>query len=187
MLLTVSPFYHYNAANYDSSPTTFPSPPRRIAPPPTPAARSASAPNLPGIIFRRASTVFTSRITSCSARSSTMAAATALHRHRTPHRQPRRIFRRRQIQVIPWLTYGRNAAYTFFRRDGFSENAISPRFGAALTVPHLNWTFRGFYGHYYQAPPLITASGPAAAISHAKRLRIHLRCTASATRNISSE
>jgi hypothetical protein len=27
-------------------------------------------------------------------------------------------------------------------------------------VPHLNWTFRAFYGHYYQAPPLVTVSGP---------------------------
>jgi outer membrane receptor protein involved in Fe transport len=27
-------------------------------------------------------------------------------------------------------------------------------------MPRLNWTFRAFYGHYYQAPPLNTASGP---------------------------
>ena len=43
---------------------------------------------------------------------------------------------------------------------GVTENAISPRFGATVTVPRLHWTFRAFYGHYYQAPPLITASGP---------------------------
>ena len=43
---------------------------------------------------------------------------------------------------------------------GISENAISPRFGAALTVPRLRWVFRAFYGHYYQAPPLLTVSGP---------------------------
>ncbi len=43
---------------------------------------------------------------------------------------------------------------------GVTESAISPRFGAALNIPHLNWTFRAFYGHYYQAPPLTTASGP---------------------------
>jgi outer membrane receptor protein involved in Fe transport len=40
------------------------------------------------------------------------------------------------------------------------ENATSPRFGAALRVPKLNWFFRGFYGHFYQAPPLLTLSGP---------------------------
>ena len=41
------------------------------------------------------------------------------------------------------------------------ETAISPRFGATVTVPRLNWTFRAFYGHYYQAPPIETVSGPA--------------------------
>ena len=41
-----------------------------------------------------------------------------------------------------------------------SESAISPRFGAAVTIPKLRWTFRAFYGHYYQAPPIETVSGP---------------------------
>jgi len=40
------------------------------------------------------------------------------------------------------------------------ENATSPRFGASLRIPKLNWVFRGFYGHFYQAPPLETVSGP---------------------------
>ena len=41
-----------------------------------------------------------------------------------------------------------------------SENATSPRIGAAVRVPKLNWVLHGFYGHFYQAPPLATASGP---------------------------
>ena len=41
-----------------------------------------------------------------------------------------------------------------------AESAIQPRFGATLTIPRLRWTFRAFYGHYYQAPPLETVSGP---------------------------
>jgi hypothetical protein len=41
------------------------------------------------------------------------------------------------------------------------ESAIQPRFGATVTVPRLRWTFRAFYGHYYQAPPIETVSGPA--------------------------
>jgi len=40
-----------------------------------------------------------------------------------------------------------------------SESAISPRFGATVTIPKLRWTFRAFYGHYYQAPPIETVSG----------------------------
>ena len=64
-----------------------------------------------------------------------------------------------KFQVAPWLTLEAGIRPTRFS-GGVTETAISPRFGAALTVPHLNWTFRAFYGHYYQAPPLITASGP---------------------------
>ncbi len=41
-----------------------------------------------------------------------------------------------------------------------TENATDPRFGAALRIPKLNWVFHGFYGHFYQAPPLLTATGP---------------------------
>jgi len=41
-----------------------------------------------------------------------------------------------------------------------SENAASPRVGASVRIPHLNWVFRAFYGHFYQAPPLATVSGP---------------------------
>jgi outer membrane receptor protein involved in Fe transport len=53
---------------------------------------------------------------------------------------------------------------------GQAESAISPRFGAALTVPRLKWTFRAFYGHYYQAPPLVTASGPLLQLANANSL-----------------
>ena len=31
--------------------------------------------------------------------------------------------------------------------------------GAAVRIPRLNWVIRGFYGHYYQPPPLVTATG----------------------------
>ena len=64
-----------------------------------------------------------------------------------------------KFKPVPWLTLTAGMRPTHFS-GGVSENAISPRFGIALNVPHLNWTFRAFYGHYYQAPPLITASGP---------------------------
>jgi len=64
-----------------------------------------------------------------------------------------------KFKPAPWLTLTAGIRPTHFS-GGVSENAISPRFGIALNIPHLNWTFRAFYGHYYQAPPLITASGP---------------------------
>jgi hypothetical protein len=64
-----------------------------------------------------------------------------------------------KFKPFSWLTLSAGMRPTFFG-GGISESAISPRFGAAATVPRLHWTFRAFYGHYYQAPPLVTASGP---------------------------
>ncbi len=74
-----------------------------------------------------------------------------------------------KFQVAPWLTLTAGARPTFFN-GGVTESAISPRFGAAVTIPHLNWTLRGFYGHYYQAPPLITVSGPVVQFANASNL-----------------
>ncbi len=43
---------------------------------------------------------------------------------------------------------------------GVVENAIYPRIGASVLIPKLHWVFRGFYGHFYQPPPLTSLSGP---------------------------
>ncbi len=64
-----------------------------------------------------------------------------------------------KFKPFSWLTLSAGLRPTHFAGSGVSENAISPRFGATVTLPRLHWTFRAFYGHYYQAPPLLTASG----------------------------
>jgi len=64
-----------------------------------------------------------------------------------------------KFKPFSWLTLSAGLRPTHFAGSGMSENAVSPRFGATVTIPRLGWTFRGFYGHYYQAPPLLTASG----------------------------
>jgi len=64
-----------------------------------------------------------------------------------------------KFKPFSWLTLSAGMRPTHFS-GGITESAISPRFGATVTIPRLNWTFRAFYGHYYQAPPLVTASGP---------------------------
>ncbi len=74
-----------------------------------------------------------------------------------------------KFKPFPWLTLSAGMRPTHFAEGNFAassvppiaESAIQPRFGATLTIPKLNWTFRAFYGHYYQAPPIETVSGPA--------------------------
>ena len=66
-----------------------------------------------------------------------------------------------QFKLTQWLTLTGGVRLTHFS-GAVSENAASPRVGVAVRIPHLNWVLRGFYGRYYQAPPLSTVSGPLA-------------------------
>ena len=64
-----------------------------------------------------------------------------------------------KFKVTPWFTLITGLRLTQFNAT-ISETAADPRFGGALRIPRLNWVFSGFYGYYYQAPPLVTATGP---------------------------
>jgi hypothetical protein len=64
-----------------------------------------------------------------------------------------------------WLTLIGGERQTHFQ-GAITENAIYPRIGAAVQIPKLNWVFRGFYGHFYQPPPLTSVSGPALAFAN---------------------
>ncbi len=58
-----------------------------------------------------------------------------------------------------WLTLIAGLRQTHFQ-SVITEDETAPRFGAALRIPRLNWVFRAFYGRFYQPPPLLTAAGP---------------------------
>jgi hypothetical protein len=173
LLLTVSPFYHYNAANYDSAPNDYP----------TATTDHHSSSYAGGQVSFSANT----------ARNNLQAGFYGFGQHdhqvfgvifNCPYNNDARFlpcdpaqlppsfadrepvsggleafFIDDKVKPIPWLTLSAGLRPTHFS-GGVSESAISPRFGASVAVPRLNWVFRAFYGHYYQAPPLITPSGP---------------------------
>ncbi len=60
-------------------------------------------------------------------------------------------------KATSWLTLIAGVRATQFRAE-FAENEVDPRFGVAVRVPKLNWVFRGFYGRFYQPPPLVTVA-----------------------------
>ena len=62
-------------------------------------------------------------------------------------------------KATSWLTLIAGLRQTHFQGQ-FTENETDPRFGAAIRIPKLNWVFRGYYGRFYQPPPLLTAAGP---------------------------
>lgn len=71
------------------------------------------------------------------------------------------------IRVRPWLTLiGGVRASQFF--GGVTERAVAARVGVAVEVPKVGWVVRAFYGHYYQPPPLLTAAGPIVAYANSQ-------------------
>jgi outer membrane receptor protein involved in Fe transport len=70
-----------------------------------------------------------------------------------------------RYKVTSWLTLIAGIRESHFTTPGagteagVTENASDPRVGVAVRVPRLDWVFHGFYGRFYQAPPLLTATG----------------------------
>ena len=69
------------------------------------------------------------------------------------------IFAEDQYRLASWLTL--DAGLRVIHYGGLlSENAVDPRVGGGIHIPHLGWTVHGYYAYYYQPPPLDSLSGP---------------------------
>lgn len=157
-LLTVSPFYHYNSANYQGGSDDFPviSTVHQTANyGGLQASFNASfwKNDFDGGVYgfaQHQSNYFANTFTDGSPNfpASSVGITGGLAS----------VFINDKFKVTPWLTLIAGLRQTEFRAS-LAENASDPRFGVALNVPRLNWVFRGFYGYYYQAPPLVTATG----------------------------
>ncbi len=63
------------------------------------------------------------------------------------------------FEAAPWLNLSAGVRESHFQGN-ITENATDPRLGATVLLPRLDWVLSGFWGKYYQAPPLETLSGP---------------------------
>jgi outer membrane receptor for ferrienterochelin and colicin len=63
------------------------------------------------------------------------------------------------FSATDWLRFAGGVRQTHFDGD-LVENATSPRIGVTVRLPPGDWMLRGFWGKYYQAPPLTTLTGP---------------------------
>ena len=70
------------------------------------------------------------------------------------------------FEAAHWLNLSAGVRQSHFQ-GSLSENATDPRLGATVLVPRLDWVLSGFWGKYYQAPPLETLSGPLVAYANA--------------------
>jgi hypothetical protein len=63
-----------------------------------------------------------------------------------------------KYHAASWLTLIGGMRQTHFQA-AITDNATYPRIGATILIPKLHWVLRGFYGHFYQPPPLTSVSG----------------------------
>jgi outer membrane cobalamin receptor len=158
-LLQLSPFYHYNNAKYDPSLEDFPN-----------ATSSNQTGNYAGV---------QASISTVIAKNSLSGGIYGYGQHEhdvfgvvfndgsNPNfSQPQTInggveevFVEDSYKPATWLTLigGLRQSHV---EAGVVENAIYPRIGASVLIPKLHWVFRGFYGRFYQPPPLTSLSGP---------------------------
>lgn len=159
VLLAVSPFYHDNRANYDGAPNDAP-----ISTTQHHSSDYAGAQIVLSAVTSRHNARagvygFGQRDDESVAlvASDGSGGNVAQSRYSTGHLEA--VFLEDQYKLSPWLTLTGGVRLTHFT-GAVSENAASPRLGASVRIPKLNWVFRGFWGQYYQAPPLSTVTGP---------------------------
>ena len=159
LLLTVSPFYHYNLANYDGDPNDYPISTTQhrysqyagsqITLNEVTARHNASM----GIYqFGQWDREFVGLIANDGS-------APPLSQIKRSEGDLETAFLEDQFKPVSWLTLVAGVRLTHFS-GAISENAADPRLGGTFRIPHLNWVLRGFWGEYYQAPPLSTVTGP---------------------------
>ena len=158
MALTISPFYHYNAAYYMGGPTDYPS----ISTVKQQANYGGAQASFNATSGRNTvqvgvygfaqhqynyfNNVFTDGTPNAPASSIGVTGGVAAE------------FIDDTYKVNSILTLIAGLRQTNFKAT-ISESATDPRAGLTVRVPRLNWVFRGFWGQYYQAPPLLTATG----------------------------
>jgi TonB-dependent Receptor Plug Domain len=159
-LLTVSPFYHFNSANYDSAPYDFPN----------------VVTDHRGSTYVGAQTTLSATV----ARNTIEGGFSGFWQHdnqlfgvlfndgsNLPISDQEivtgnvdAVFVDDKFAMTPWLTLTGGVRQTHFGSAAVTENRTSPRSGVALRIPRINWVWRAFYGQFYQPPPLVTVGGP---------------------------
>ncbi len=162
LMLTVSPFYHYNRANYQSSVQDFPSSAIEHRGSKYEGGQATlswikSRSNLRVGLYGFAQQ--DDQLFGLICHDPAQCENVDPPESHSPNGSLAAVYAEEQFKATSWLALSAGLRQTHFS-GGAVENASSPGVGASLRIPKLNWVFRAFYGHFYQAPPLITVSGP---------------------------
>jgi outer membrane receptor protein involved in Fe transport len=158
VLFTLTPYFHYNAAEYISGPGDTPYILNDKAHSDYLGARSVLQ------VLKKRNDVRTG-IEVWAQRDDTLFGLAAnpgeavLNQHERNWAQSESAFVEDAYKVSSWFTL--NLGLRLQHYGGLvNENAFDPRLGGAIRIPKLGWTVHGYYAYYYQPPPLDSLAGP---------------------------
>jgi len=156
ILLTVSPFYHFNRAHYSGTPTDV------IRSDYDRGSTFFGGVSTVAVIRRRHNfhgglQVFGERDNQFHSVLDSSGENSVSPQRTIPWANVEALFLEDQCKATGWLTLNGGLRFTHYGGP-VSENAADPRIGAAVQIPRLRWVLRAFYGRYYQAPPLVTVT-----------------------------
>jgi outer membrane receptor protein involved in Fe transport len=157
-LLTISPFYHYNRAEFAGGPNDMP-----FTTVDDRSSHYAGGQASLGVVRGRHNArfgvyAFGQKDSQTFGLVANDGSGTNFSQRVKPSGQLEAIFLGDQFRITNWLTVNGGVRMTHYA-GSVSENAADPRVGAALCIPYLGWVFRASYSRTYQAPPLDTLSG----------------------------
>jgi outer membrane cobalamin receptor len=172
LVFTVSPFYHYNSASYDSSPQDFPASTTQDR-----ASHYEGGQTTLSWVVKRNNLRLglfgfaqqDRQLFGLTCHDPQQCVGLSSPEIDDSSGSLVAVYAEDQLKAASWLTFDAGLRQTYFS-GGVVENATSPRVGASVRIPKLNWVFRGFYGQFYQAPPLLTVSGPLLQAASAQNL-----------------
>lgn len=157
--LTLSPFYHFNSTDYEGGPNDFPisatdrhrsqygGVQATVGGGNTRNTYQAGVYGFYQSDDQRFGVVFND------------ASAPDFSDRETPSGHLVAVFAQDRLRLTNWLTVTAGVRETRFS-GALAEAATSPRLGASLQIPRTAIEVRGFWGRYYQPPPLVTVTGP---------------------------
>jgi hypothetical protein len=157
--LTVSPFYHYNSAGYHSPANDFPVATQVVFSTNYSGGQAVLDYHVPKNDLQFGIYSFAANQNELFDLVFTDGSNPPTHETNTVPGEDIALFAADKFTVTSWLTLIGGVRATHFS-GGVTENTTYPRIGGTLKIPHLNWVFRGFWGKFYQPPPLVTISGP---------------------------
>jgi TonB dependent receptor-like, beta-barrel/Carboxypeptidase regulatory-like domain/TonB-dependent Receptor Plug Domain len=165
-LFEISPFYHYNDANYEANPNDQPNATRAKQTGQYTGAQAYFSTNAARNSFKAGLYGYGQHENDVFGATFNDGSAPNFSETSTVHGGVEEAFVEDNFRPTSWLTLIGGERQTHFQ-GAVSEDAIYPRLGVAVQIPKLHWVLRGFYGHFYQPPPLTSVSGPALSFAQA--------------------